>query len=90
MGSTIFVLFLYFGLPVGLSLLLLKAGWLEIANAYCLWLPILLVGAVLLGARSAAELVGWAMIFGMFLTTFAIPIIIKMCRSAEFSLPWFS
>ena len=90
MGSTAYALFLYFGLPVGLSLLLLRAGWLEIANAYCLWVPTLLFGAVLLGARTGGELIGWALIFGMFLTTPAIPILIKVCRSTGFSLPWFA
>lgn len=85
-GSALFALLIYFGLPIGLSLLFLRASRVEIATAYVLWIAILLVGSVAIGSRTAGEVVGWAMIFGIFFTTIAIPIIIGICRLVGFSL----
>lgn len=83
------LLFLYLGLPVAVSRLLTRANCREIANAYCIWLVILLIGGASMG-NTIGEKLGWPMIFAMFYTTLAIPMMIWIFRLVGFRLRWFT
>lgn len=83
------LLFLYLGLPVAVSRLLTRARWREIANAYCIWLAIVLLGGASMG-NSIGEKLGWPMIFGLFYTILAIPVMIWVFRAIGFRLRWFA
>lgn len=89
MGDWIFAFVAYVGAPILLASRFGRADWKEIANAYCIfWGALLLWG---LGqAGSVGEKVGWPLIFGMFLSTPGILIIVLLARRLGFRLPWFA
>jgi hypothetical protein len=74
---------LYFGIPILISLLLLRAGWYDIARAYAIWFGILLVFGLLSG-NTWGEALGWPLILGMFLTIPAVPLIILVLKLVRF------
>lgn len=81
-GPKLFVLALYFGVPLLICRLLLRASWRAIARAYAIWCGILLIFAVLSSGNSWDEGFGWALILGMFFTIPALPIIILILKLA--------
>jgi hypothetical protein len=84
-AAVAFVLFLYFGLPVGLASVV-AASWAAIGLAYVIWFGLLgLWAAQGLMSRSVqnGEAVGWAFIGGMFLTMVAVPALTLLLRLLE-------
>jgi hypothetical protein len=88
-GDTIFALGAYLFAPIALARIFTRAGALEILHAYLIWIAILLGLGILMG-NTAGEKIGWPLIFGMFLTTPAIPTLIAILRATGLRLPWFA
>jgi len=81
MGSVVFLLCLYFVVPIFLGKVVLGASAQAILIAYGIWF-----GGLLLWGFSATtnvgEAIGWPLIMGMFLTIPAIPVIVGALRMA--------
>jgi hypothetical protein len=64
--------------PVVLARCLVRAEWRTIRNACLLWFGFLFIA---FGAGTSAEAVGWAMIFAMYFSILAVPVIALALRS---------
>lgn len=82
-GPIVFLAALYFGVPILISRLLLRASWRAIARAYAIWFGLLLTFGVLSSGNSWDEGLGWAFIMGMFLTIPAVAIVILILKLAH-------
>jgi multidrug transporter EmrE-like cation transporter len=80
--SALFVLSLYFFVPILLAKLLLGASWREVGMAYGVWTAGLFVFGVS-QSKDWGERLGWPMIIGMFLSIPAIPILVHVLRVTE-------
>ncbi len=87
MSDWILALALYVGVPTLLAIVLTKADWKEIANAYFLFWAVLVVLGLASGGTTG-EKFGWPLIFWMFLSAPAIPVIVVLSRLLGFRLPW--
>lgn len=65
----------YFIVPVLIAKLICRGSWMQILQAYGIWLTILAVVS-LTGASRFDEGVGWSLIIALFTTVFAIPIFV--------------
>lgn len=89
MGGWLFALLAYVGAPIFLARKVARADWKEVTNAYCiLWSVLLLFGIA--SGGTIGEKFGWPLIFGMFLSTPGIPIIVVISRRLGLRLPWFA
>lgn len=75
MGGVIFLLCLYFVVPVFLGKIVVRGTWHSILLAYAIWFGLLALWG-LGSAGRVEEGLGWAMIAGMFLTIPALPVIV--------------
>jgi hypothetical protein len=78
-GSVLFFLSLVFFVPIGIAKFGLKASWRAIVFAFGLF-GSLLVLVFSLGSPPLQEVLGWAMIFMMFLNIIAIPTSVLVLR----------
>jgi hypothetical protein len=81
-GSTLFVLSLYFFVPIFLAKMVLGASWNSVLIAYGIWIAVLLVFG-LTSSGTWGEAIGWPLIFGLFLTIPAISILVLILRFAS-------
>jgi hypothetical protein len=58
--------------PVLLARFLVRADWRTIRNACLIWYGFLFLA---FGAGTSAEAVGWAMIFAMYFSVLAVPLV---------------
>lgn len=81
-GGVLFLLCLYFVVPVLLAKLVLRASWRAVGIAYAIWFGLLaLFGlSTLGGGASLDESVGWPIIMGMFLTIPAIVVLVIVLK----------
>ena len=78
-GSILFALSLYVFVPVLIARLPMAASWKSILTAYGIWIGgLFFLG--LLSSRNIGEAIGWPMIFGLFLTIPAIPLLVWLLR----------
>jgi hypothetical protein len=80
-GGCLFMLFLYLLAPILLARGPVGASWPAILIAYAVW-PATLLLFFAGQTKKLAEVVGWSLIFGMFLTIPAIPLIALAIRLA--------
>jgi len=83
-AAVAFVLFLFFGLPVGLASVV-AASWMAILLAYAIWFGLLglwTVQGLMSPSMRNGEAVGWPFIGGMFLTMAAVPVLTLLLRLA--------
>lgn len=73
------VLGLYVIIPALIARLLLRADGRLVLRAYGIW-AVILVGTFLAMTRSFEQGLGWALIFGLFWTIPAIPILVLALR----------
>jgi hypothetical protein len=64
--------------PVVLARFVVRADWRMIRNACLLWYGFLVIA---FGAGTSAEAVGWALIFAMYFSILAVPVIALALRS---------
>jgi hypothetical protein len=64
-----------FVLPVALSWLIVRADPWTIAKAYVVWIVLLVLTLGVNGTGPFTEGLGWALVFGIFYTTPAVPLI---------------
>jgi hypothetical protein len=80
-GIALFMLGLYFFVPIFLGKVVCRGSWREIGIAYGIWVGLLLLfGIVNTASVSWDEAFGWPVIFGMFLTIPAIPILVIVLK----------
>jgi ABC-type polysaccharide transport system permease subunit len=80
-GGVLFLLFLYFGAPIALAKLVLRASWRQVGTAYLIWFAMLaLFGLSALPSATVEEATGWPIIMGMFLTIPAIVVIVLVLK----------
>ena len=75
LSAGLIFLILYVLVPVALAWLIVRVDLRTIAKAYGIWIGLLVVVFVLPSSRSFSEGVGWALIFAMFCTAPAIPVL---------------
>ncbi len=84
LGGVLFLLCLYFVVPILLAKFVLRASWRVVGIAYAIWFGLLaLWGLSILGSGTVDEAVGWPIIMGMFLTIpaiFVIVLVLKLFR----------
>jgi hypothetical protein len=82
MGASLYMLFLYFGAPIGIAKLFVGGSWPQIGLAYAIWFGALSswAGIGLLQGIRTAEAIGWAFLMGMFLTIPAVTILTIVIR----------
>lgn len=80
-GGTLFGLGLYFVVPVFLGKVVVGGSWKAVLVAYAAWFSILLLFGLGIGG-SWGEKLGWPLIFGMFLTIPAVPVLVVLLRIA--------
>ena len=79
LASALWMPSLYLFVPILIANVPMGATWRSIAVAYGLWLGGLFL-AGLMASRSLGKAIGWPMIFGMFLTIPAIPLIVYLLK----------
>ena len=80
-GATIFMLSLYFFVPIFLGKVVCRGSWRQIGIVYGIWVALLLLfGIGNLASVTVDEAFGWPLIFGMFLTIPAIPILVIVLK----------
>jgi hypothetical protein len=67
--------------PVLIARIILRADWRTIRNACILWYGVLVLG---FGGPFRADALGWAMIFTMYFSILAIPLIVLGLRLVSF------
>lgn len=80
-GAILFLLALYFFVPIFLAKVVLGARWKSILIAYGIWFAGLLVFGMT-SSGTLGEALGWPLILGMFLTIPALPVLVLMLRIA--------
>jgi len=76
-GPVLYLLCLYFFVPILLAKLVLRASWRQVGTAYLIWFGLLaLFGLSALPSATVEEATGWPIIMGMFLTIPAIFMIV--------------
>ena len=80
-GIPLFMLSLYFFVPIFIAKLVCRASWRRIGIAYGIWVAALLLFGIT-NSSTWGEAIGWPMIFGMFLTIPAIPVLVIALRAA--------
>lgn len=78
-GSIVFMLFLYFGVPIFLAKIVVGAGWIQILIAYGIFYALLFL-VLVPGSPNRTEGIGWMFIMAMFLTIPAVPILSIILR----------
>jgi len=84
-ASVAFLLFLFFGLPVGLASVVAER-WTTIAAAYAIWFGLLglwMLQGLTSRRMSGGEAFGWPFLAGMFLTMAAVPVLTLILRLAQ-------
>lgn len=69
----------YFVAPVLVARYLFRGRWIEILQAYCIWIALLMVFGLTQGS-SLDEGYGWALIIALFSTVFAIPVLVLLLK----------
>jgi hypothetical protein len=77
--GTIWLLMAYFGVPILLTRFVIRGKWIEILQAYGVWMALLAMFG-LLAAGSRDEGFGWALILALFWTILAIPILVLLLK----------
>ncbi|MEM9107459.1 MAG: hypothetical protein AAGC96_17550 [Pseudomonadota bacterium] len=72
--STVVFVGLFYGVPGLVALLPAGGDWRIVLKAYGIWIA-LLVGCFLIMTGNLEEGLGWAAIFGMFISVFAVPVL---------------
>jgi hypothetical protein len=73
----------WFAVPIFIGKLVIGADWTSILIAYLVWVALLIAFALMTyaGGSRPGEAVGWPLIFSIFLTIGAIPIILVILRA---------
>ncbi len=69
----------YFIVPVLVGKLVCRGSWMQILQAYGVWLVILVLFA-LTSAERFSEGFGWSLILALFTTVFAIPVLVLLLK----------
>lgn len=69
----------YFVLPILIGKFLCQGSWLQIFQAYAIWIGILAMIGLLFSNRNDHGF-GWALIIALFTTVFAIPVLVLILR----------
>lgn len=69
----------YFVLPVLVARFLFRGRWIELLQAYCIWIALLMAFGFTQGS-TRGEGYGWALIIALFSTVFAIPILVLLLK----------
>lgn len=77
--GTMWPLVPYFVVPILLARLLFRGRWLELLQAYGIWIALLALFGFLQGGPND-EGYGWALIIALFATVFAIPILVMLLK----------
>lgn len=77
--SHFIMLSLYTLAPVLIARYLVRGTWIQIVQAYGLWIATLLVLGFMIGGPHGAGY-GWALLIAMFTTVFAVPILTGILR----------
>ena len=79
MLGSIWLLVPCFVAPVLVARFLFRGRWIELLQAYCIWIALLLAFGFTQGS-SRDEGYGWALIIALFSTVFAIPVLVLLLK----------
>ena len=79
----------YLVVPVLVARFLVRGRWIEIVQAYGIWLALMVAFGLLhhLGTGKFGEGLGWAFIMALFFTTLAIPVIVLLLKLRAYFRP---